>query len=242
LLKTKVLLVDDEVEFASALAERLRLRGYDARAEARAEHALTLIQNDPPDVVLLDFRMPGMDGLEALRKIRQTAPSVNIIMLTWLEDSHSIEEAKKIGALEYIMKPADIHELIGKIEKAGGVVAAIEDGFIQRQIENSAYEYQQEIEKGERIIVGVNEFQIDEQTKPPLLRVNPEVENAQVKGLKELRQKRDNKKVEEALENLSKCARSSSNLMPEILAAVKTYATLGEICQVLREVFGEYRG
>jgi methylmalonyl-CoA mutase N-terminal domain/subunit len=137
---------------------------------------------------------------------------------------------------------AQASELIGKIEKAGGVVAAIEDGFIQRQIENSAYEYQQEIEKGERIIVGVNEFQIDEQTKPPLLRVNPEVENAQVQGLRELRQKRDNKKVEEALENLSGCARSSSNLMPEILKAVKTYATLGEICQVLREVFGEYRG
>ena len=137
---------------------------------------------------------------------------------------------------------AQAFELIGKIDKAGGVVAAIEDGFIQRQIENSAYEYQMEIEKGERIIVGVNEFQIDEQTKHPLLRVNPEVENAQVQVLKELREKRDNKKVEEALANLSGCARNSSNLMPEILAAVKTYATLGEICQVLREVFGEYRG
>jgi methylmalonyl-CoA mutase N-terminal domain/subunit len=137
---------------------------------------------------------------------------------------------------------AQAAELIGKIDKAGGVVAAIEDGFIQRQMENSAYEYQQEIEKGERIIVGVNEFQIDEKTKPPLLRVDPEVEHAQVQALKELREKRDNKKVEEALANLSRCARNTSNLMPEILAAVKTYATLGDICQVLREVFGEYRG
>jgi methylmalonyl-CoA mutase N-terminal domain/subunit len=137
---------------------------------------------------------------------------------------------------------AQASELIGKIDSAGGVVAAIEEGFIQRQIENSAYEYQQEIEKGERIIVGVNEFQIDEQTKPPLLRVDPEVGNAQVTGLRELREKRDNKKVEEALANLSKCARNTSNLMPEILAAVKTYATLGEICQVLRDEFGEYRG
>ena len=116
------------------------------------------------------------------------------------------------------------------------MVAAIEDGFIQRQIENSAYEYQQEIEKGERIIVGVNEFQIAEQTKPPLLRVDPEVENAQVRGLKALREKRDNKKVAEALANLSRCARTSANLMPERLAAVKTYATLGEICQVLRVI------
>jgi methylmalonyl-CoA mutase N-terminal domain/subunit len=121
------------------------------------------------------------------------------------------------------------------------VVPAIEDGFIQRQIENSAYDYQQEIEKGERIIVGVNEFKIDEQTKPPLLRVDPEVENAQVQGLKGLRQKRDNSKVEAALARLSASAQTSSNLMPEILAAVKTYATLGEICQVLRQVFGEYR-
>jgi methylmalonyl-CoA mutase N-terminal domain/subunit len=137
---------------------------------------------------------------------------------------------------------AQASDLIGKIDNAGGVVAAIEEGFIQRQIENSAYEYQMEIEKGERIIVGVNEFQIDEKTKPPLLRVDPEVENAQVQGLNELREKRDNKKVEEALANLSRCARNRSNLMPEILAAVKTYATLGEICQGLREVFGEYRG
>jgi methylmalonyl-CoA mutase N-terminal domain/subunit len=137
---------------------------------------------------------------------------------------------------------AQASDLIGKIDKAGGVVTAIEEGFIQRQIENSAYEYQQEIERGERIIVGVNEFQVDEQTKPPLLRVDPEVEHAQVQGLKELRAKRDKRKVEEALATLSGCARSSSNLMPEILAAVKTYATLGEICQALREVFGEYRG
>jgi len=133
-------------------------------------------------------------------------------------------------------------DLIEKVEKAGGVVAAIEDGFIQRQIENSAYEYQQEIERGERIIVGVNEFKIDEQTKPPLLRVDPEVENAQVKQLKELRDKRDNKKVEKALASLSQSAKSNDNLMPAILAAVKTYATLGEICQVLRDEFGEYRG
>jgi methylmalonyl-CoA mutase N-terminal domain/subunit len=137
---------------------------------------------------------------------------------------------------------AQASELIGKIDKAGGVVAAIEEGFIQRQIENSAYEFQMEIENGERIIVGINEFQSDEEKKPPLLRVDPEVENEQVKSLKELREKRDNEKVEEALANLSRCARNASNLMPEILEAVKTYATLGEICQVLRDVYGEYRG
>lgn len=116
--KTKVLLVDDEVEFASALAERLRLRGYDAKTVSRAEKALTDIQKNPPDVILLDFRMPGMDGLEALKRIKEIAPSIEIIMLTGLEDSQSIEEAKRSGAPEYIMKPADIYELIEKIDQA----------------------------------------------------------------------------------------------------------------------------
>ncbi len=136
---------------------------------------------------------------------------------------------------------AQAAELIAKIDDAGGVVAAIEAGFIQRQIDNSAYDYQQEIEKGERIIVGVNEFRIDEQSKPPLLRVDPAVETAQVSELRALRGKRDDGKVQEALANLSACAKGSANLMPEILNAVRAYATLGEICQVLRGVFGEYR-
>jgi methylmalonyl-CoA mutase N-terminal domain/subunit len=179
-----------------------------------------------------------------------TEDSVRIALRTQQVIAHESGVASSVDPLAgsyYIEEltdriEAEASELIGKIDNAGGVVAAIEEGFIQRQIENSAYEYQQEIEKGERIIVGVNEFQIDEQTKPPLLRVNPEVENAQVQGLKELREKRDNKKVDEALANLAVCARNTSNLMPEILSAVKTYATLGEICQVLRNEFGEYRG
>jgi methylmalonyl-CoA mutase N-terminal domain/subunit len=132
-------------------------------------------------------------------------------------------------------------DLIDKIDRAGGVVAAIEEGFIQRQIENSAYDYQQEIEKGERIVVGVNQFQSDEQVKPPLLRIDPEVEKAQVQSLQALRKKRDNEKVGSALAELADAARSEANLMPVILESVKAYATLGEICQVLRDIFGEYR-
>jgi methylmalonyl-CoA mutase N-terminal domain/subunit len=131
--------------------------------------------------------------------------------------------------------------LIDKIEESGGVVKCIEEGFIQRQIENAAYQYQQEIERSERIIVGVNKFQIDEESKPPLLRVDPEVEKTQVAMLTDVRKNRNNQQVENSLARLEKAARGSDNLMPDILQCVKEYATLGEICNVLRGVFGEYK-
>ena len=116
--QAKVLLIDDEVEFGSALAERLRLRDYDARAFSQAKDALDIIQSDPPHVVLLDFRMPGMDGIEVLKIIKQMNPSIEVIMLTGHGDTRSIEEGMKSGAFEYIMKPVDIGELILKINQA----------------------------------------------------------------------------------------------------------------------------
>ena len=131
--------------------------------------------------------------------------------------------------------------LINKIDAAGGVVKCIEDGFIQRQIENAAYQYQQEIERGERIIVGVNKFQIEEDKKPPLLRVDPEVEMTQIAGLAEVKNNRDSDRVQKSLAGLETAALGSDNLMPYIYECVKEYATLGEICNVLRKVFGEYR-
>ena len=131
--------------------------------------------------------------------------------------------------------------LISKIDAAGGVVKCIEDGFIQRQIENAAYQYQMEIERGERIIVGVNKFQIEEDKKPPLLRVDPEVENTQIAGLAGVKKNRNNDQVRKSLAGLETAALGSDNLMPYIYECVKGYATLGEICNVLRKVFGEYR-
>lgn len=136
----------------------------------------------------------------------------------------------------------DALELMDQIEKGGGVVACIEKGFIQRQIENSAYEYQQEIEKNERIIVGLNKFQVEETVKPSLLRVDPSVGDTQVTSLQHIKSNRDNNKVTASLAALKAAATGTENLMPHILDAVREYASLGEICGVLREVFGEYRG
>jgi len=132
-------------------------------------------------------------------------------------------------------------ELIKTIDESGGVVAAIEDGFIQRQIENASYEYQQEIEKGDRIIVGVNNFKVEEDIRPPLLKVDPAVEQQQIGNLAKVKQNRNNELVKKALADLERAANSNDNLMEPILAAVREYASLGEICNTLRNVFGEYR-
>jgi len=132
-------------------------------------------------------------------------------------------------------------ELMGRVEERGGVVSCIEEGFIQRQIDNAAYEYQQEIEKGARVIVGVNRFQVEEHDRPGLLRVDPAVELAQRANLAAVRKKRVNANVTTKLQELAVAAQTSDNLLPPILAAVREYATLGEICNVLRQQFGEYR-
>jgi methylmalonyl-CoA mutase N-terminal domain/subunit len=132
-------------------------------------------------------------------------------------------------------------EYIKKIDEMGGAVEAVEQGFIQREIQDSAYKYQREIEKEERIVVGVNRFQTQEEKPANLLRVDPDVRVGQIEQLKRLKSERDNKKVKQALVDLRTGAEGSDNLMPLILDAVKAYGTLGEICDVLRGVFGEYQ-
>ncbi len=132
-------------------------------------------------------------------------------------------------------------DYIRKIDELGGAAEAIEKGFVQREIQDSAYRYQREIEKKERIVVGLNRFHVAEEKPKNLLRVDPAVRTSQVDRLKRLRSERDGKKVETCLADLKHGAETDRNLMPLILEAVKAYATLGEICDVFRGVFGEYQ-
>jgi methylmalonyl-CoA mutase N-terminal domain/subunit len=132
-------------------------------------------------------------------------------------------------------------EYIEKIEAMGGAIKAIESGYIQGEIGESAYQYQKEIETKKRIIVGLNQFQIEEDPLRNILRIQPGVEQYQKEKLARIKKERDNAKVKEALAVLKKAARGSDNVVPPILEAVKVYATLGEISDALREVFGEYR-
>lgn len=130
---------------------------------------------------------------------------------------------------------------IATIDSMGGAVKAIERGFIQQEIQDAAYSYQMDVEAGERVVVGMNKFQVEEAPPKGLLRVDPVVGEQQMAKLKALKEKRDNGKVAASLDALKKAAGGDDNLMPYILEAVRSYATLGEICNVLRGEFGEYQ-
>ncbi|HUI43371.1 MAG TPA: methylmalonyl-CoA mutase family protein [Terriglobia bacterium] len=136
---------------------------------------------------------------------------------------------------------AGAREYLGKIDALGGVLRAIENGFVQREIQESAYRYQQEVEAGRRVVVGVNRYQEGRAPAPPILHLDPEMERAQVERLRRLRTRRDRARTKAALAEIDRVARSDENLLPAILAAVKAYATVGEISDALRRVFGEYR-
>lgn len=131
-------------------------------------------------------------------------------------------------------------EYITKIDELGGAPRAIDLGYIQKEISDSAYNYQMEIESLDRIVVGVNKYKVQEESPKGLLRVDPIVAEMQKKKINDVKSNRNNEAVQEKLNNLRKACQSTENVMPHILAAVKEYATLGEICDVMREVFGEY--
>jgi methylmalonyl-CoA mutase N-terminal domain/subunit len=130
---------------------------------------------------------------------------------------------------------------IAKIDNMGGAVRAIEKGYMQREIVESAYQHQKEIENKQKTIVGLNQFRTEEKTPIRILRVNPEVEKKQIKKLQILKGKRNQKKVAVALDQLQKAAEDNVNLMPCLVKTVKEYATLGEICNVLRVIYGEHK-
>jgi methylmalonyl-CoA mutase N-terminal domain/subunit len=132
-------------------------------------------------------------------------------------------------------------EYIRRIDHMGGAISAIEKGFFQKEIADSAYRYQREIDEKKRTIVGLNEYTMQEECPIELLKIDPKVEKEQVARLQKLKRERDNRKVKETLEKLHYAADKNENLMPTIIEAVKAYVTLGEITEVLRKVYGEYK-
>ena len=133
-------------------------------------------------------------------------------------------------------------EYIQKVDDIGGAIVAIEKGFFQKEIADSAYKYQREVDEKKRTIVGVNDYAVKEEECPiELLRVDPKVEQEQVANLQTLKRERDNRKVKETLEKLHYAAQKDENLMPTIIDAIKAYVTIGEITEVLRQVYGEYK-
>jgi len=153
--------------------------------------------------------------------------------------------ADPAGGSEYIETFTDsiergARDYLQRIDAMGGTLRAIESGFIQGEIQNAAFAYQQAIERGESVIVGVNRFRMEER-KIPTFRLDPALERAQIERLRELRAGRDEKLVSERLQKLEQAARAGENLMPLVLDAAAAYATLGEISDGLKVVFGEYR-
>ncbi len=161
------------------------------------------------------------------------------------EESGVADTTDPLGGSYYLERLTDqleekAEEYIQKIDALGGMRKAIEMGFVQREIEESAYRKQREIEEKKRLIVGVNIFTGDELQEPRILKIAPEVVERQIARLREIRRTRDAARVKEALEKLRAVSRTEANLVPSILEAVRAYATVGEMCDVFREEFGEY--
>ncbi|MEE9325522.1 MAG: methylmalonyl-CoA mutase family protein [Dehalococcoidia bacterium] len=135
----------------------------------------------------------------------------------------------------------EAYQYFDKIEALGGVIPSIEKGFFQQEIADAAYRYQREMERHERIKVGLNDYIMEEPITIPTLEMDVKGEERQIERLKQIRRERDSREVSGTLKNLRRAAQGSDNLMPYILDAVKAYATLGEVCDVFREVFGEYQ-
>jgi methylmalonyl-CoA mutase N-terminal domain/subunit len=135
----------------------------------------------------------------------------------------------------------EAYKYFDHVDSLGGVIPAIEKGFFQKEISDAAYRYEREIESKKRTIVGVNDFVLeDEEIKIPVLKIDPEVERRQIERLLKTRKERNNKKVQEALDGLRKASEGTDNVVPHVVNAVRAYASVGEICNVWRDVFGEW--
>jgi methylmalonyl-CoA mutase N-terminal domain/subunit len=132
-------------------------------------------------------------------------------------------------------------EYLHRIEDMGGAVTAIETGYVQREIQEASWAYQRAVDEGKKTIVGVNKYRLEEEEPQIIFKVNPEAERAQLKRLDTARKQRDEAVAQAALKRLGEVCRNGENLMYPIMEAVRAYATLGEICGVMREVFGDYR-
>jgi methylmalonyl-CoA mutase N-terminal domain/subunit len=145
-------------------------------------------------------------------------------------------------AIEYLTNEIEkrANDYIQKIDALGGMLVAIEKGFVQREIEHAAYETQRAIESGDQVVVGVNRFKLEEEASVPFMRIDEKLEREQVERVQAVRARRDAEKTRVALDKIEQAARTDENLMPHIIAAVEAYATLGEISDRLRQVFGEY--
>src|ERR1700758_532329 len=133
------------------------------------------------------------------------------------------------------------NDYLEKIDALGGMLKAIERGYVQQEIQNAAYEYQQKVDHQEAVVVGVNRFQVDDEKPIPILRIDESLEPRQVERLQALRSRRDPHAWQQAIARVQEAARSGANLMPHILAAVEAFATVGEISDAMRKVFGEYQ-
>jgi methylmalonyl-CoA mutase N-terminal domain/subunit len=132
-------------------------------------------------------------------------------------------------------------EYLSRIDQMGGIIRAVEQQFPQKEIGESAYRFQREVERGERLIVGVNALRADQEESVNLLKIEERVTEEQMARLRQVRAERDEQAVRTRLAEVEQAARSTENLMPPVLAAVNAYATLGEICDVFRKVWGQYR-
>jgi methylmalonyl-CoA mutase N-terminal domain/subunit len=136
---------------------------------------------------------------------------------------------------------AEIDDYIKKIDAMGGTLSAIEQGYIQKEIQNSAYRFQKEIEANERVYVGINKYTMEEPPPTNLLKVDMSVGEVEGAKLKKLRAERDQAKWKAALDRLKKVSQTDENVMPAVIEAVKAKATVGEICDVWRDIYGQYR-